>query len=241
MIPARSREGFTIIEVMLFLAITGLMMLGIFTAIRGTIDAQRYQDATASVVDYLQGQYNLVDNVQSNRKSTYTCAASGILGGASHRGTTNCSIVGRFVVSTDAGKTLTSQPIIATRDIKQLPVDTDPVGMGLVLASKELMAEDQDHTVAWATSVYVESGGAKDTQFAFAFVKNPYSGLTQTYYSSVGVTLASTLGSSPTNPIDVCVDPAGLVRHEPMGARILPLATNASGVQPFTSGSGDCV
>ena len=40
--------GFTIIEVMLFLAVSGVLAAGILATVGGTIGAQRYRDAVDS-------------------------------------------------------------------------------------------------------------------------------------------------------------------------------------------------
>lgn len=60
-----SKKGFTIIEVSLFLAITGLMLAGILTATWGSIARQRANDIVQDFTDFLTTQYSTISNVQS--------------------------------------------------------------------------------------------------------------------------------------------------------------------------------
>ena len=49
------KPGFTIIEMMLFLAVSGAMAAGIMVGVGATVNAQRYRDATHSLVSFFQG------------------------------------------------------------------------------------------------------------------------------------------------------------------------------------------
>ncbi len=55
-------NGFTIIEVVLVLAITGLMAVSAMIGVRGAINNQRYGDSVNSFRDFLRNQYNGVNN-----------------------------------------------------------------------------------------------------------------------------------------------------------------------------------
>ncbi|MBR3052373.1 prepilin-type N-terminal cleavage/methylation domain-containing protein [Candidatus Saccharibacteria bacterium] len=58
------RRGFTLVEVMLFLAVTGLLFLGVTMGVQNSIYQQRYNDAVQSFADFLRNIYAEVANVQ---------------------------------------------------------------------------------------------------------------------------------------------------------------------------------
>ena len=58
------RRGFTIIEVMLFLALTGLLLVGILGGLGGNIARQRYNDAVQDLANILRDQYSFVSDTQ---------------------------------------------------------------------------------------------------------------------------------------------------------------------------------
>ena len=58
------RKGFTIIEVMLFLALSGLLLVGLLGGLGGNIARQRYNDAVQDVVNMLRDQYSFVSDTQ---------------------------------------------------------------------------------------------------------------------------------------------------------------------------------
>ncbi|MCL2094586.1 prepilin-type N-terminal cleavage/methylation domain-containing protein [Candidatus Saccharibacteria bacterium] len=56
------RRGFTIVEVMMFLAITAALMAGMFIGTGQNIDRNRYDDSVESFRGFLQDQYEIVAN-----------------------------------------------------------------------------------------------------------------------------------------------------------------------------------
>ena len=102
--------GFTIIEVMLFLAVSGVLAAGILATVGGTIGAQRYRDAVDSFADFIQGQYDKAVNVQNDIENHNECGLNAdkdriVVSDSSTApaGTSRvCMIVGRFISSVDA-------------------------------------------------------------------------------------------------------------------------------------------
>ena len=60
----KTLTGFTIIEIMIFLAITGLLVVGVLVGTGSTIARQRYNDAVESFAEFLRRQYSFVINPQ---------------------------------------------------------------------------------------------------------------------------------------------------------------------------------
>ncbi|MBO4855288.1 hypothetical protein J5500_02690 [Candidatus Saccharibacteria bacterium] len=57
-------KGFTIIETMLFLALTGLMLVGALIGIGSNLARQRYKDSVQDIVTMIRNQYDYVTRVQ---------------------------------------------------------------------------------------------------------------------------------------------------------------------------------
>lgn len=60
-----AKQGFTIIEVMLFLAITGLMLIGVLGGTYASIARQRYNDSLRSFTEFLRTIFNEVQSPES--------------------------------------------------------------------------------------------------------------------------------------------------------------------------------
>lgn len=60
----QSNRGFTIIEVMIFLAISGFLLVGIMAGTSASISRQRYQSAVQELSEFLRTQYSAVVNAQ---------------------------------------------------------------------------------------------------------------------------------------------------------------------------------
>lgn len=65
--------GFTLVEVSLFLAISGLLLIGIIAGTQNSINAQRFKDSVQNYVEFLRAVYSEVENPQSpgNGRSDY--------------------------------------------------------------------------------------------------------------------------------------------------------------------------
>ena len=59
------KGGFTLIEVSLFLAITGLLFLGVTIGVQNSIFQQRYNDSVQNFAEFLRSAYAKTENVQN--------------------------------------------------------------------------------------------------------------------------------------------------------------------------------
>ena len=104
----RQNHGFTIIEVVLFLAVSGMLTIGLLASASVAIQRQQYKDAVQSFAGYLRDEYAKVISVEND--------GSTICGGTpvDHRGQSDCFIVGRLIkTSGTAGQSYDSYPIYA--------------------------------------------------------------------------------------------------------------------------------
>ena len=61
----KMKGGFTLIEVSLFLAITGLLFLGVTIGVQNSVFQQRYNDSVQNFVEVLRSAYAKTENVQN--------------------------------------------------------------------------------------------------------------------------------------------------------------------------------
>lgn len=114
------QAGFTIIEVTLFLAISGLLLMIAFAFTGSTLQNMRFTDTTKSLQSFLQQQYT---KVQTNSQafsvpegSTITCVASGApsiqTGTRSVGSSQSCILLGSALEYDPAAKSITVNPVV---------------------------------------------------------------------------------------------------------------------------------
>ena len=116
----KTETGFTIIETMLFLAVTGLLAMGILVGSGVAIGQQRYRDSVNSLKSYIQQQYSEVTNVVNDRAKTWTCdtngnVTTGDVTSSEARGTSDCMLLGRFITIDATGKALSASNVVGVR------------------------------------------------------------------------------------------------------------------------------
>lgn len=98
----KQHRGFTILEVILFLAISGVLTSLLLVGMSTAIQRQQYREAVQSYAGFIRGQYSRVINVQNDRSHGDVCPISGTDSGAgSVRGQSSCVILGRYIKTID--------------------------------------------------------------------------------------------------------------------------------------------
>ncbi len=115
-----SVKGFTIIEVVLFLAITGGLFAALMVGVNSNLTQQRYRESVSSLYAFLQDQYNEVNNPRNEeRNKALTCTdgaivvdevASGDARGASDK----CVLLGKAITVESSGTVLKVSSVIGT-------------------------------------------------------------------------------------------------------------------------------
>lgn len=245
MTQKRTQSGFTMIEVILFLAIAGMMLSGVLVGVSGSVNRQRYDEAVVSFQDYLQGQYNLVDNVRSNRPDNRPCSAPGGVAssGTQARGTSECAIVGRVVSSSD-GEEVISRPLYATGASYVTDGTEEELldSLALQVAPTDLESDDDDYNLQWQTKVYTNpSSKNTSNQFSLMILRLPTNGLVRTYADDSVVTNLPYFWATPSSDLVLCVEPDGLVvTGIELGVRVRADGTNSGAVQRITPGEAVC-
>jgi type II secretory pathway pseudopilin PulG len=229
----RVAKGFSIIEVILFLGITGLVMAVLLAGVGTALNRERYHDAVNSFQDYLQGQYSLAANVNNSRESTTICKDGKIIvdGTADMgRGTSDCTIVGRVLYSTSDGRSVNSAQVYATVDAADLSGDDD--AQVLRDAKLAVSPEVENFIIGWSTEL-VPQGGSSPSVFSILIVRTPTNGQIHTYVlSETDKDPADIVGNVAAAPgLRICVSNPGLMSgNGRTGITLTPDAVNSSGV-----------
>lgn len=119
----KTSSGFTIVEVMLFLAVTGLMISGVLINATSSINAQQYREGVESLRNTMAGQYakvySLTNGITSGDSSNLDpCQYLDDNELTVVRGTSDCFYTGRLVEIKPGGdgevaSTLQVSPVIA--------------------------------------------------------------------------------------------------------------------------------
>lgn len=200
----RASSGFTVIETVLFLGITGLMVTAMIIGVGSSIGAQRYRDSVESFKSTLQQQYADLVNVYNDREGGWVCRPSGSnlliqqdTGGSSSesalRGQARCDIVGRYMQI--QGSQVRSYAVLAIKsgqpsgatDVAKL--QSGAYTLGVSSASVATSQLEWGAKIAWAsgtnpTDPRPSSVGSGDRSIALLFIRSPDSGGVYTFSSN---------------------------------------------------------
>lgn len=249
---SNNKHGFTIIETMLFLGVTGLLALGILAGSNVAINQQRYRDSVNSLRSELQQQYSNVSNVTNNHDPEWGCNSLGKLeiqtaGTESPRGTSECVVMGRYIKSygdsvADYGAKLQIYSVIGrSKGGVAATTDTSSIN-GYWLELSEI--DNQSKPLEWDATIRIP--GADDERlFSMLILRSPLTGAVRTYIANPGSTIEnSSLSSIVTDAnlrrsLRMCVDaPGGVVTGGVMAVQVSPNASNQSAVETLAEGNG---
>ncbi len=242
----RHTGGFTIIETMLFLAITAALAVGILVGTGSSINQQRYQDAVNSLKSYMQDQFSRVATVTNDRTGDLSCDnAAQVSQGSSgqYRGTSDCLLLGRLVTVDSSGQNLSATNIVGyrpagaqqTNDLAEL--QSYSYGFSPVDADKQ--------QVGWGATI-VQPKKTSPQAASVLIVRSPLSGRILSFTSTREVTNAADLKTlinidNTTQPLLLCVQPnGGTVASQLLGVQIDAGAAGQSGVEIPLGNSGVC-
>lgn len=248
------KNGFTIIELILFLGVTGLLLIGLLAGSGIAVGQQRYRDSVKSLQSVLQSQYGEVASVKNGRPNNLSCNSSGAIttgGSDSPRGTSaSCILIGRYIQShrpesgLEAGTALHVHPVIAAGDINSEDIATDDTSA----INRYNLALDSDSyeqlRLEWDSKMRLSGlTGPNAQQFSILIVRSPLTGSIRTYSSS-GSYVANPKNivnnSNINRDLTICVDTAdgNTVVGERMAVRLTRNASNQSGIETISQGAG---
>ncbi|MGB4761780.1 MAG: prepilin-type N-terminal cleavage/methylation domain-containing protein [Candidatus Saccharimonas sp.] len=236
------RQGFTIIELVLVMAITGLVVAVILAGIGVSLRAERYRDATNQTINFFQGVYSSTANIANDRPTGNTCSAAGISidDGGEGRGTSDCLLLG-YVLRSVNGREIVSRQVIARVDVSKTEgADEDTESQNFVDSNLVAVGDQSNrYTLDWGSSLINNSGDP--VSFTLLVIRAPLSGVIRTYYnlSSGTASLNSLIASPPAADARFCIDPSGVfdIGIRPNGFIIDRKATNSTGVRQLAAGT----
>ncbi|MEI6850429.1 MAG: hypothetical protein WCK26_00500 [Candidatus Saccharibacteria bacterium] len=231
-----NKAGFTIIEIMLFLGVSGLLIMGLMMGIGTSINVQRYKDSVKSLQSFLQQQFSDVNNVTNeNEKINNKCGNDPT---AFNRGQSNCVILGKFIKPNDSGQTLEIRTVTAVDRVVTSADDMTALhGYTLYIPS----ISSYDYDIEWGSSIVKTSPGGQ-AKFAILMLRSPISGVTRTFInnSSSDVTPGELLDDTESlkRQVELCVNSNGLFTGNTMSVLVKPNATNSSSIKVLGDDNG---
>lgn len=234
---AQTKKAFTIIEVMLFLAVTGALTVGILVGSGVAIGQQRYRDSVNSFKGHIQEQYGLVANVINSGPKNPECLNSGddlIFDyedtSLEARGTSECLVMGRFM--------LVEPDQVTTHNLIGRPGGgvASEGGDSATLRQYRLslaLNEPETREIAWGAQI-VRPGSSDGMTASVLVVRSPLTGSIVTYVKDGDSTSSITdmIADDNMTQKDFCVNSGGMagVRNQ-MAVRINARASSQSAVE----------
>lgn len=245
---ARISSGFTIIETMLFLAVTGLLIMGVLIGTGTSLANQRYKDAVETFKTRLQTQYSELGSIKNDRPDTLKCGSDATpVSGSEYRGQSDCLIVGRYMTINS-----TAVSIYTVLASKKGAVVAQPNDIATMNANYtyNVAPDVENYTMDWGTQIAwpVSGGGAQNPttprKIGILFIRSPESGRVYTFTDNNIPSAPSAINSGTfTNMIiagdvqpgqagrTICVQSGGLIYGGDEAVFIQTEAASASAIE----------
>ena len=253
------KQGYSLIEVMLFLALSGLVLMGIIIGTANAVDRQRYNDSVQNFAEFLRSVYSDVSNPAGPKdgRSSYSIYGKLIAFGEQYDTEYQenkeekiyvYDVIGRINERGFTGSVLQVLESLGLNTYVSSPDDA---------TIKTYVSTPQSYTLNWEAKV-------KDTnknQFvgSILIVRSPSSGTVYTFSSTERPMINQILGEnpstntnplsslstkfSPSNQLDFCIVPEGYSVSTHRDVRIASNAHDASSVEliPENSTENNCI
>ena len=234
----KMKGGFTLIEVSLFLAITGLLFLGVTIGVQNSIFQQRYNDSVQNFAEFLRSAYAKTENVQS-----------------AGTGDTDQAIYGKLITfgEPNSNNTVYMYSVIGKAScgggfngmLKAL-IDCEAD----VLNSKGDPYLSESYTPKWSAAI--QSIDWNPFVGAILITRHPQSGTVHTFVmngKTINVSGKSRLDLKNnifgSGEVNFCINPNGYTKAEGGGVRadvrIVEGARNSSGIETLFDEGNECM
>lgn len=177
------KGGFTLIEVALFLAITGMLFIGVTVGVQNSIYQQRYNDSVQNFIEYLRTLYSETMNVQGTGDGRSEKAVLGRLAIFTASDENDNSITTYSVVG-DANSEINTGNVLDALDNAHANIYVKEKD-GAKLAGME-----ESYTPKWASQIQSPCKSDTDCNESYApigmvllIIRHPYTGTVYTYSS----------------------------------------------------------
>lgn len=176
-----NQRGFTIIEVLLFLSISGLMFVALMAGVSTNINQQRYRDSVNSLGSTLQQQYNEVTHTRNDRDGNWRCSAGLVEQSFTEgeaRGTSSCVLLGRYIRALDGGTRLEIGNVVGTEPSPGGSLQGDSAALR-AYQPRLSSFEQTEYTPEWG--VVLRDADSRPASFTVMILRSPTSGLVRTF------------------------------------------------------------
>ena len=245
---ARISSGFTIIETMLFLAVTGLLIMGALIGTGTALANQRYKDAVETFKSVVQTQYAELGSVKNDRSDAWKCGSDAKpVTGSEYRGQSDCLVVGRYMTLNQ--KDISIYTVLANGNVGATPKPDDIATMKGNY-TYNVTPDVESRTMEWGTEISWPSSGdgshspATPRTLGILILRSPDSGQIYTFTSNAIPASSSAINSAtftnmmiPGDTIPgqngrlVCVQSGGSIFGGDRAVYIQPRASAASAIE----------
>jgi len=234
----RSNLGFTIIETMLFLGLTGILVMAMLVGTGTAIGAQRYQDSAVSLRAVFQQQYADVMTVANDRSSEWVCnnqaeVDEASVGGGIGRGQSDCVILGKYI-SSDDGTNIDISTVVGRIPSESVAGDNDLTAIEEHQPSISPIFP-QSYSPDWG-GILNPPESDELASFSVLIIRSPSSGVVRTFIDPDSAVANRNIRSlltqeSLNSELEVCLNPDGVTLVKRIALAIAPGATSANAVE----------
>ena len=225
MVARGVNKGFTIIEVTLFLAVTGLLFTMLLAGAGVAVSRERYNDSVSNLQDMLKEQYSRVANTQNDHEKARCDAGSEggntivvptiDSGGNDYGRSQDCVVLGRLIIFNDnQAANITTYNVIAKNDKNLQDKKNIQAALSFLAISRDLNSEEPAN-LTWSAVARLPQGKSfsePDGNNAVLIVRSPLSDSIVTFIGHANlqtgdVSLISLANvNNIRNNLSLCVD-----------------------------------
>jgi hypothetical protein len=183
----KTDHGFTIIEVMLFLAVTGGLAVAILVGSGVSINQQRYRDSVNTLRGFIQQQYSEATNVVNSRAGNAACVNAVVaeppasVPSPQPRGTSECVLMGRLLTVADNGVDLKVANVVGYRTSQTAPEAATDIAEITTNYRLGISPIDEDNSqVEWGAQI-VKPKTTTLQPLSMMILRSPLSGSVMTF------------------------------------------------------------
>ncbi len=254
----KPKKGFTIIEVLLALAISAALTAAIMATVQVSINRHRYLDSVTSFRDFLRGQYDQLNNVavtnvdDKNLAEMENCGDSGTGHQRYGTGRSNCLMVGRLIKIEPDGpeqSKVRTKRIFYDEQINTVNSSNDFENFfnqgdnqsnveKFDIETIKMSDKEEEYFLEWSTKLLTPDNPPQpvnDITATILIVRSPDDGTVRTF-TAIGDYFDNTsylvpLINQGSQAIDFCVRPANNPYGPVRAVRLNANATNSSAIE----------
>ena len=232
---SQKQWGFTIIELILFLGITGMLFAGLMVGVNTSINTQRYKESAMSYKTLIEAQYSHVEHPRNSRDSNWNCdAVQGVtpdVAVGTPRGTSQCVLLGRYIEVKDNGSKIETGDVIGVDPGASTAGITSDLDILQAYVPRKSPINVELEDVGWQSRV--ETIDDSSSNASFLILRSPLSGIIRTFGSTTALPdqlISVVTPSAASSTIKNCIIPAGFISIPTSSVMVNASVGSANGV-----------